>query len=123
MGDYLISPPEQTDLHIDPAHLAETLRIRWLDAEVRSPSVQDISRSLEWELQMNGRVLMGALARAGDAVYLDGDVRDCAIFAQWFRTQIPSRYNLVFYDEAYTADIELHDTTSKESIAEPFLQQ
>jgi hypothetical protein len=52
---------------------------------------------------------------------MDGHVVDAAEFARWARQQIPERYRLYFYNEAYTADVPLMATTPVEELVKPFL--
>ncbi|NER24953.1 MAG: hypothetical protein F6J96_30480 [Symploca sp. SIO1C2] len=78
---------------------------------------------LEWIIPIENRNLEGALERTGQAVVLDGDVSDCANFSLWLRSLISKKYPLFFYDEGYSADIELHQDTTQEQIVELFAKE
>lgn len=121
MANYYISPPEQTDLQIDPEQLTRGLRETWPDAEIVAISDAESNRLLEWKVGTEHGEVEGSLERARQAVRVDGDLRDCARFALWLRQQVPERYTLIFYDEGFTADVELGPGQTPEQIAESFV--
>ena len=121
MADFLVSPPESTDLRIEPSQLERALRESWPDVRFIKDQVVE---SLRWALTITpGRELWGELQPDGQAVALDGDVRDAAEFARWLRGQVPQRYALIFYDQGYAHDVPLTERTSVEELAQPFLIQ
>ena len=65
--------------------------------------------------------LDGTLTNDANVVHLDGDVRACATFALWFRSQVPTEQDLLFYDEGYSADVPLLVETTKDELVAPFL--
>lgn len=121
MANYYISPSEQTDLQIDPAELTRGLRESWPDAAVLEVSDPESNRLLEWRVGMEHGEVEGSLDRTRQAVRVDGDLRDCAQFALWLRQRVPEKYTLIFYDEGFTADIELRPQQTPEQIAESFV--
>lgn len=65
-------------------------------------------------------MLTGSLDRTGQVIALDGWLEDCAVFAVWFRFLVPVEQQLAFYDEAYSADVELGTATTAEELIAPF---
>ena len=121
MANYFVSPRVKTDLRIDLATLASNLESRWPAARIRVVSNPASAHALEWTILMSYGPLSGSLNREGQVVALSGDVRDCAEFAVWARSQAPPSYTLVFYDEGYSSDVEIHEGAHAESLTEPFL--
>jgi hypothetical protein len=121
--NYFVSPAEKTDLIIDPTQLATHLKSQWHEVEICPIQNPQREYSLEWIIPMESRNLEGALEKTGQAVILDGDVADCAKFSLWLRSLIDPKYPLFFYDEGYSADIELHQKTTQEQIVNLFVRQ
>jgi hypothetical protein len=121
MGQYFISPPEKTDLKIDVEDLTDALRQKWPDIEIETITNPADNRALVWTIQFGDRQLDGSLDKTGLVIHLDGDIRDCAEFAVWFRSQVPARYELIFYDESYSAVCELREDTTKSQIIDTFI--
>lgn len=121
--NYFVSPPTTTDLRIDPTQLATHLKSQWREVEIHPIKNPQRKYSLEWSIPMESRNLEGALEKTGQAVILDGDVSDCAKFSLWLRSLIDPKYPLFFYDEGYSADIELHQKTTQEQIVNLFVSQ
>lgn len=118
---YLISPPEETNLSINSEQFITNLKQRWQTVKIRKINNPDRAYSLEWIIPMEQGNLEGLLERTGQCVSLEGHILDCAKFALWFRSQIDSQYKLVFYDEGYSADIELYKDTTQAEIVQPFI--
>lgn len=121
--NYFVSPAAKTDLIIDPTQLATHLKSQWREVEIRPLKNPQREYSLEWLIPMEGGNLEGSLEKTGQAVILDGDVSDCARFSLWLRSLIDPKYPLFFYDEGYSADIELHQKTTQEQIVNLFVSQ
>jgi hypothetical protein len=121
--NYFVSPAAKTDLIIDPTQLATHLKSQWREVEIHPIENPQRAYSLEWIIPMESRNLEGALEKTGQAVILDGDVSDCARFSLWLRSLIDPKYPLFFYDEGYSADIELHQKTTQEQIVNLFASQ
>ena len=123
MSSYFISPPGESDLKIDADQFVDYLRTQWAAVEVRTIESAESYQLLEWTAPMEHGIVVGSLDRTGQVVDLDGDVRDCARFAIAFRAWVPTEYKLIFYDEGYSADVELGTETSKAQLVEPFLAE
>ena len=121
MASYFVSPRGKTDLHIDPAPFASKLESRWPAARIQVVGNPTSAHALEWAVLMTHGPLSGSLNRKGQVVALSGDVRDCAEFAVWVRSQVPPSYALIFYDEGYSSDVEICEGAHAESLTEPFL--
>jgi len=104
---YLIVPPEEPAWRIEGADFLRELRQRWPRAHVEV--IRDPARSYccAWVIPVEDRALEGGLARDGKSVTVDGQIRDCAEFTVWFRSQVPADRPLIFCDDAYNHDIEL----------------
>lgn len=118
---YFISPRQQTDLKVDAAELVKAIQARWPSVEVHFPTSSASNHGLEWVVAIADRRLEGSLDKTGQVVHLVGDVEDCARFATWYRALVPPRYGLAFYDEGYSADVELADGTNEAQLTKPFL--
>ncbi len=123
MSSYFIYLPKETGWKLDHATFVESLRVHWPDADIRIADDPTINYPLEWTLQMPEMRLDGTLDREGKAINLDGDIRDCAQFALWVRSLIPNEYKLVFFDEEYTASVEIEKETTEEELVKPFLAE
>ena len=117
---YFISPPEKTDLKIDPKKFSSQIFKQWLLNQINTKDDPQSYHSLEWEILVEDRMLIGSLARIGDVIHLEGELSDVAKFAIWVRKQISNKYRLIFYDEGYTADIELRRDLSESEILNVF---
>ena len=117
---FFISPAEATSWRMESAQLAADLQAWQPTADVRAVDNPASNQSLEWTLSINGRRVDGALDRTGQAIYVDGAVEDCAAFAVWLRTLVPSQQALVFYDEGYAADVALETDTSVAQLVAPY---
>ena len=88
---------------------------------MRFPTNPASNHALEWVVAIADHRSEGSLDKTGQVVHLVGDLEDCAHFATWYRTLVPARYGLAFYDEGYSADVELADGTNEPQLKEPFL--
>jgi hypothetical protein len=121
MAKYLISNPDGIVGIISPSELSTRIRAVWLldDESIQANMDEQSTRSLTWVMNIDGRRLDGYLLRHGHLV-LDGDIRDCSQFAIWYRQQVPQEIKLVFYDESYSADIELTSETTDQDVVTSF---
>lgn len=117
---YLISPPEKSDLIIEPTQISEVLKSDWHQVKIQTILNPDRHYLLEWEITIDDRILEGMFTPEGPVFSLDGDIQDCAKFALWLRTKIDNKYPLFFYDQGYSADIELRLNTTIKEIIEQF---
>jgi hypothetical protein len=118
---YLISTPKPTALEINIEEFINSLQSKWQDIEICVIDNPSRIYQLEWIISQEKLNLEGALSQTRRCVALDGDVRDCAEFALWFRSLIDCEYQLVFYDQAYSVDIELREETTIDDIVQFFV--
>jgi len=59
------------------------------------------------------------LRKNAQALALNGDPRDCAEVALWFRSLMPSHITLVFFDEGYSADVVVEASTTIDELVAP----
>ena len=118
--NYFISPPEATDLKIDYKKFSSQISKQWSLNEINTIDNPQRYHSLEWEILIEDRLLIGSLDRTGQVIVLDGEISDVAKFAIWTRKQISNKYKLIFYDEGYAANIELRQDTSEAEIVNAF---
>ncbi len=118
--NYLISTPKPTDLIIELTPFTHHLKAKWQTIDIQTISDPERVYQLKWISQMENGNLEGMLQRTGQCIALDGDVRDCAKFALWFRSLVERQYPLFFYDQAYFADISLREDTVENDIVKLF---
>ena len=118
--NYFISPPEATDLKIDYKKFSSQISKHWCLNKIETIDNPQRYHSLEWEILIEDRLLIGSLDRTGQVIVLDGEISDVAKFAIWTRKQISNKYKLIFYDEGYSADLELCQNTSEAEIINAF---
>ena len=87
-----------------------TKLVRWED--LRYPY------TIEWTQEINNVFVEGQLARTLNAITLEGDVKDCAEIALWFRRLVPLQTNLLFFDVDYTSSIEVKMNTILKEITD-----
>jgi hypothetical protein len=117
---YFVSPPtEPAGWSLPAGEFERQLRAHWPDAsiELRDNGIYE----LEWEVPMTHNLLVGKLDRDRTYIVLRGDVRDCAEVAVWFREIVSNVQPLIFFNEGYTAQIDLHRGMKPEEVAGPFL--
>ncbi|OQW91956.1 MAG: hypothetical protein BWK78_03075 [Thiotrichaceae bacterium IS1] len=118
--NYLISTAEPTIMNIELVPFVKQLQVQWQPVEIRPIDHPQRAYSLEWIILQNQFRLEGRLERNGQSVVLDGQLPDCAQFALWLRTLIDPQYKLFFYDQGYSADIELREGTTATEIINRF---
>ena len=111
-----ISPVAETDWTVDAGELVAEIKSRFPEAIVTERTTG--AHSLEWKLADS---VEGSLDLSGNTVVLDGNILDCARFAVWYRRLVPVSQLLVFYDESYSADLELELATTVEELITPFV--
>jgi len=121
--NYFISPPEKTNLKIDSAQLINRLKAEWPNIDIQHLDNPERAYSLSFRISIKNSILEGSLERTGQSVVLDGDVRNCAQFAIWLRSLVDRKYKLLFYDEAYSAEVELGSETREHDIIKRFLEE
>ena len=120
--EYLITPPEATDWRIDNDQFRENLINTWPGVSSHSVNNPEDYHYLEWTIMppQTQQRLDIALHRDRQGISLDGSIEDCAKFALWFRSFVPSPQKLIFYDQAYNSKIELHNNTKEKEILQTF---
>jgi hypothetical protein len=119
--DYLISTPKPTDLTIESTPFTNHLKAKWQQIDIHTINDPEGVYKLKWIIAIENGNLEGMLQRTGQGIALDGDIRDCAKFALWFRSLVDSQYPLFFYDQGYSADIELREGTLENDIVKCFM--
>jgi len=119
--NYFISPSEETDLKIDSAQLINRLKAEWPNIDIQPQDNPSRTYSLSFRIPLKNSLIEGSLERTGQCVVLDGDVRDCAKFALWFCSWLDCKYKLLFYNEAYSADVALTLETTEHDIIKRFM--
>lgn len=117
---YLISPPAPTRWHAAPPTVAAKLRSFQPEVAFEEPG-DDCT--LRWSARGAFGLVVGMLAKDNQTLVIEGDVRDCANYAVWFRRSVvPLEEELVFYDESYSADVAVLETTTARDLAYPFVR-
>jgi hypothetical protein len=116
---YFVSPPDDRMIAFDVADFREKLG-EWEGINIREPDSPGDIHALEWDLPIRVGDVYGALDSNGQIVHLDGFLGDCALFALWLRTIVPEKVELLFYDEAYSADVALLAITRESDLIRAF---
>jgi hypothetical protein len=119
--NYFISPPEETELKIDSAQLINRLKAEWPNSDIQPLDNPARSYSLSFRIPLKNSSIEGSLERTEQCVVLEGEIQDCAKFALWLRSYVDRQYRLLFYDEAYSADVELGLETTEQDIIKRFI--
>ena len=123
MESYFVSPPDETDWHIDPDDFAARLRARCPDAQVRKVTNPMRTDTRDFVIDVGGERVDGHLDQRGQAVVIEGSPWAAAEVAAWFRRQVPTAQPLVFYDESYTNSVDLTEGLDPGDIVAPFVLQ
>lgn len=116
---YFISPPDETSWEFDIDVFRERLS-EWQGIVFRESGDPAQLNVLEWSIPLRFGEVYGALDHSGQIVHLDGFLGDCALFALWLRTLVPSDVELLFYDETYSADVALMSFTNESDLVRAF---
>jgi hypothetical protein len=98
----------------------QRLRLRWPQAQAEEVADPTSVHALEFDIPMPHSRLQGSLHRRGNGVVFVGDLRDCAEFALWCRSIIPSGEVPTFCDESMSGTVELDATTTLANILQAF---
>lgn len=110
----------KTDWSLGQEHFSRELLARWPTAKLRELVNPRRSDVLEFELPTARPELLGSLNRRGNAVIFSGNLEDCAEFALWCRSIVPSSEPMLFCDEAMNASLPLEVATTREDILRVF---
>ena len=119
MSKFFISPITNTDLDVSPENLKMALVARWPGARIED--ISEGNRLFTWVFVAPHGLLDGYLNRKRQVVVLEGDVRDCAEFAQWYRSLVDAQYELSFYDDSYSNSIPVTGNTAIGELVSPWL--
>lgn len=117
---YFVLPPEYTEWSFDHGEFVAALHQRWRVRKIcMTYDDPNIHFSLDWSVWMEDeRLLVGLMDCKGQAVALEADLRDSAVFALWFRSLVPEEQKLLFCDEGYSGSVELTGETTELQIAD-----
>lgn len=116
---YFVSPPDETSWEFDVDEFRERLS-EWQGLKFRDSADPAGFNVLEWSLPLRFGEVYGALDDTGQVIHLDGFLGDCALFALWLRDLVPHDVELLFYDEAYSADVALMTFTREADLVRAF---
>lgn len=100
--------------------LVRSLKARWPDVEVGQDTSPDRPHRVEFSLNIEGSVVDGALDHEGEALILDGELKDCVELALWFRSLVPASQELIFCNEGFSPWRALTPVTTKSEILGSF---
>jgi len=101
----------------DPAVLAEAIKGRWPEGDVRI--VDSRPTACRWTIPMplsKGKQIDGFLNREKTFVGVSGEVDDCAVFIIWFRSIFPDQIELALGDDQHGGTMAVNSTISAEQI-------
>ena len=121
--NFFVSPAERINTPlVTPADFQREVLASWPSARFEPLASPESPYAFDWQIDMAGGTVSGAYAKQGDTIVMEGDVFDCARIALWYRRLVPPRQLLIFYDEIYSASIELRAETPAEEIMRAFSQ-
>ncbi len=119
---YVIAPLGAANWRLPAARFTAKLRAQWPEAAIRIVDTSESPHALEWTLRLRAeRTVAGTLDRTGQVIALVGDIRDCATFARWLRTQLPDTYRVGLSDAAATTTIEVRPETTETELVGAFV--
>lgn len=122
MSSYFISPPEPTTWTFDVDAFARDLGLAWPAAQVERLADPASLHQLRWTIASGlPAPIEGTLAKDGQTVHLDGDLRAAVAMARWVRSIVPLQQALIFYDEGFSADVALTAQVTDDQLVQPFL--
>jgi hypothetical protein len=104
------------DWKIHKSEFVEELRAKWTEIKVNE-SVPG-TYVLRWEVELNGRILLGGVQSDYHTLTIDGGaIASIAEFLIWYRELVPKRYPLYLYKGSkFDNPISLSVTTSKDEL-------
>ncbi len=120
MSAFLICTPSETDWRISPEDLERLAREHWSDVEASQSDDPDRPHPTHLVIRGHGPTIIAGLHRDGSTLFVEGDVDQAVAVARWFRRQVPPDQQLIFFDEAYTTQVDLGPETTAEQLAGPF---
>jgi len=119
--NFFVSPAERIGAPlVTPADFQREILARWPFARFELLASMESPYAFDWQIDMAGGTVSGAYAKQGDTIVMEGDVFDCAQIALWYRRLVPPQQLLIFYDEIFSASIELRAETLADEIMRAF---
>ena len=119
--NFFVSPDERVGAPlVTPADFQREALASWPSARFEPLASPESPYAFDWKIDMAGGVVSGSYAKRGDTIVMEGDVFDCARIALWYRKLVPPQQSLIFYDEIYSASVELRTETPPEQIMKAF---
>ena len=97
--------------------LVQQMRERWPSARLTENEEPESRWSFEFHLPMSHSEVSGKIERKVNALVFTGDLRDCAEFALWCRSVVPTEQLLLTCDQG---DLYLKADTSADELARTF---
>jgi hypothetical protein len=113
---YIVSPLEETDLHIDIEQFVEKLRAAWPGVQVQESSSTEDPFVIHWSLEEKKHRLLGSLYGNLHSILIEALAPDATRFALWYRTLVPNKYKLFLYDEGFNEHVELTTTSTETQV-------
>jgi len=121
--NFFVSPRERIDAPlVTPDDFQRKVLASWPSARFEPLTSPASPYAFDWQINMVGGVVSGSYSKQGDTIVMEGDVFDCARIALWYRSLVPAQQSLIFYDEIYSASVELRMETPAEEITKAFSQ-
>src|SRR5512140_3365386 len=121
--NFFVSPAERMSAPlVTPANFQREALARWPSARFELLASPESPYAFDWKIDMASRVVSGSYAKQGDTIVMQGDVAACAWIASWYRRLVTTQQSLIFYDENYSASVELRTETPPEEIMKAFSQ-
>jgi len=119
--NFFVSPTDRigTPL-VTPTDFQRKALAAWPSARFEPLASPESPYAFDWQIDMAGGVVSGSYTKQGDTIVMEGDVFDCARIGLWYRSLVPPQQLLIFYNEIYSASVELRTETSAEEITEAF---
>jgi hypothetical protein len=105
-----VSPPSETTWTFDVDRLLSDLGQIKTDVDLRNNLDRPLGNMLEWST--DGGTTEVFLTRDGQTLVVDGSLQECAHWAIWARSRVPSSQPLLVYDEGFSADGPLSASTT-----------
>jgi hypothetical protein len=119
MTFYAVTSPTEPGWSLDVSHLRSVLA-----GTPHNQILEDQSSETRWLVWRTGDHpdVELSIDRNGKVLYLRGPIEDAAAEALAFLRFVPADGAAVFFDESYTASVDLREATSVPSIVAPWLK-
>jgi hypothetical protein len=97
--------------------LAQRMRGHWPSARVMASDAPDSRWSVEFHIPMAHSEVVGTVRRSVSAMVFTGDLRDCAGFALWCRSVVPTEELLLLCDQGH---LRLESATTLDEVLQAF---